>query len=298
MLALRPGPEQPAQFVFDRGHLGGPAGLLAFVVSVSEQDRAKLEDQVVRQAQDQLGLKTLRPLQTRGGKTRNLCLYPGLRRPGNRVLSGLLGRRRLHGRPLPSHAGRRHPQRPVTQRSKSQACATENDPLGGQILALSQAVQPTRATLIRVKNRRSGYRTGPSTGKGTDALSVTICYRTIRSVLMRFFAYPAVSSLRTVSAVSLPAASAALWAKPRWACEKALPQTSLHSPRPLTVRMHPMKKFWMHWRVTGALAAVLVACGAYWWLARATARANDLCGDTAELRATHIARTLAAQMEH
>ena len=37
MLALRPGPEQPAQFVFDRGHLG-PAGLLAFVVSVSEQD--------------------------------------------------------------------------------------------------------------------------------------------------------------------------------------------------------------------------------------------------------------------
>ena len=40
MLALRPGVGQPAQFVFDRGQLGGPAGLLAFVVSASEGDRA------------------------------------------------------------------------------------------------------------------------------------------------------------------------------------------------------------------------------------------------------------------
>ena len=89
MLALRPGPEQPAQFVFDRGHLGGPAGLLAFVVSVSEQDRATLEDQVVRQAQEQLGLKTLRPLQTVVEKRATFACTPSLRRPGNRVLSGL-----------------------------------------------------------------------------------------------------------------------------------------------------------------------------------------------------------------
>ena len=87
--SLRPGPEQPAQFVFDRGHLGGPAGLLAFVVSVSEQDRATLEDQVVRQAQEQLGLKTLRPLQTVVEKRATFACTPSLRRPGNRVLSGL-----------------------------------------------------------------------------------------------------------------------------------------------------------------------------------------------------------------
>ena len=33
MLALAAGPDAPAQFVFDRGQLGGPAGLLAFVAS-------------------------------------------------------------------------------------------------------------------------------------------------------------------------------------------------------------------------------------------------------------------------
>jgi squalene-associated FAD-dependent desaturase len=33
MLSLRSSPDAPAQFVFDRGQLGGPAGLLAFVIS-------------------------------------------------------------------------------------------------------------------------------------------------------------------------------------------------------------------------------------------------------------------------
>ena len=59
-----------------------------------------------------------------------------------------------------------------------------------------------------------------------------------------------------------------------------------------------MKKFWMHWRVTGALAAVLVACGAYWWLLLAQQQEQTTFAETqTELRATHIARTLAAQME-
>ncbi|MFM2035885.1 MAG: hypothetical protein RL459_1150, partial [Pseudomonadota bacterium] len=43
MLALRSGPAAPAQFVFDRGQLGGPAGLLAFVVSASEGGRDALQ---------------------------------------------------------------------------------------------------------------------------------------------------------------------------------------------------------------------------------------------------------------
>jgi len=59
-----------------------------------------------------------------------------------------------------------------------------------------------------------------------------------------------------------------------------------------------MKKFWMHWSVTGALAAVLVACGAYWWLLLAQQQEQTTFAETqTELRATHIARTLAAQME-
>ena len=47
-----------------------------------------------------------------------------------------------------------------------------------------------------------------------------------------------------------------------------------------------MKKFWMHWRVTGALAAVLVACGAYWWLLLAQQQAQTTFAETqTELRA-------------
>ncbi len=89
MLALRPGPEQPAQFVFDRSYLGGPPGLLAFVVSASEQGRAILEDQVVRQAQAQLGLEGLQPLQTVVEKRATFACTPDLQRPGSRVASGL-----------------------------------------------------------------------------------------------------------------------------------------------------------------------------------------------------------------
>ena len=41
MLALASSPDYPAQFVFDRGQLDGPAGLLAFVISASQQDSTK-----------------------------------------------------------------------------------------------------------------------------------------------------------------------------------------------------------------------------------------------------------------
>ncbi|HSO44009.1 MAG TPA: FAD-dependent oxidoreductase, partial [Rhodoferax sp.] len=51
MLALRSGAQHPAQFVFDRGQLGGPAGLLAFVVSAARGERATLQTQVLAQAQ-------------------------------------------------------------------------------------------------------------------------------------------------------------------------------------------------------------------------------------------------------
>uniref|UniRef100_UPI00374D7005 hydroxysqualene dehydroxylase n=1 Tax=Rhodoferax sp. TaxID=50421 RepID=UPI00374D7005 len=56
MLTLRSHPLAPAQFVFDRGQLGGPSGLLAFVVSASSSERATLQAQVLQQAQQQLGL--------------------------------------------------------------------------------------------------------------------------------------------------------------------------------------------------------------------------------------------------
>jgi squalene-associated FAD-dependent desaturase len=89
MLALRSTPSHPAQFVFDRGQLGGESGLLAFVVSAAHGDRATLEAQVLSQAQTQLGL-SLQAVQTVVEKRATFACTPGLQRPPAQVLPGLL----------------------------------------------------------------------------------------------------------------------------------------------------------------------------------------------------------------
>lgn len=89
MLALRNTAVHPAQFVFDRGQLDGQHGLLAFVVSASDGDRALLEQQVLQQAAAQLGLPGLQPVQTVVEKRATFACTPGLRRPGMQVLPGL-----------------------------------------------------------------------------------------------------------------------------------------------------------------------------------------------------------------
>ena len=87
MLALRGG---PAQFVFDRGRLGGPTGLAAFVVSACGEARDALEAQVIGQARDELGWTGLAPVQTIVEKRATFACTPGLQRPGARVAPGLL----------------------------------------------------------------------------------------------------------------------------------------------------------------------------------------------------------------
>jgi squalene-associated FAD-dependent desaturase len=89
MLALRSGPGQPAQFVFDRGQLGGPAGLLAFVVSASQDERAALESGVMAQAWTQLGMAVV-PLTTIVEKRATFACTPGLVRPDMWIAPGLL----------------------------------------------------------------------------------------------------------------------------------------------------------------------------------------------------------------
>ena len=89
MLALRNTAEHPAQFVFDRGQLDGQQGLLAFVVSASDGDRALIEQQVLQQATSQLGLPGLRPVQTVVEKRATFACTPGLQRPAMQVLPGL-----------------------------------------------------------------------------------------------------------------------------------------------------------------------------------------------------------------
>ncbi len=93
MLTLRAGApdgEAPAQFVFDRGQLGGPAGLLAFVVSASSADKDALTRRVLAQGERQLGLTALQAVQTIVEKRATFACLPGLQRPAVRVLPGLL----------------------------------------------------------------------------------------------------------------------------------------------------------------------------------------------------------------
>lgn len=93
MLALHCGPEAPAQFVFDRGQLqpgdAGAAGVLAFVVSASQGERDSLEQAVLQQAREQLGLHGLQPIQTVVDKRATFACTPGLRRPPQAIAPGL-----------------------------------------------------------------------------------------------------------------------------------------------------------------------------------------------------------------
>lgn len=79
----------PAQFVFDRAQLGGPPGLLAFVVSASHGERDALQSQVLRQANEQLGL-TLQAVQTVVEKRATFSCTPNLKRPPMQIAPGLL----------------------------------------------------------------------------------------------------------------------------------------------------------------------------------------------------------------
>jgi squalene-associated FAD-dependent desaturase len=87
MLALHSGPGAPAQFVFDRSQLGGPAGLLAFVASASGTDKEQIERDVLAQALA-LGWR-VRALQTVVEKRATFACVPGLRRPHARIAPGL-----------------------------------------------------------------------------------------------------------------------------------------------------------------------------------------------------------------
>jgi squalene-associated FAD-dependent desaturase len=94
MLALRSSATCPAQFVFDRGQLGGPAGLLAFVVSASKDERAALQASVLQQARTQLSAilqdQKLMAVQTVVEKRATFACTPGLIRPGQQIAPGLL----------------------------------------------------------------------------------------------------------------------------------------------------------------------------------------------------------------
>ena len=94
MLALRSDSgedaKNPAQFVFDRGQLGGETGLLAFVVSASHGERLELQGKVIEQGKAQLNLPDLQPIQTIIEKRATFACTPNLQRPSNKIAPGLL----------------------------------------------------------------------------------------------------------------------------------------------------------------------------------------------------------------
>ena len=89
ILALRSDADNPAQFVFDRSQLGGPPGLLAWVVSASTGERVALQAQVLQQARNQLGLN-LQEVQTVVEKRATFACTPALQRPSMHIAPGLL----------------------------------------------------------------------------------------------------------------------------------------------------------------------------------------------------------------
>ncbi len=93
MLALPSSASEPAQFVFDRGQLGGPAGLLAFVISASVGNSALLTAQVLAQAKRQLGAtwgcSALHSVQTIVEKRATFACTAALLRPGAAIAPGL-----------------------------------------------------------------------------------------------------------------------------------------------------------------------------------------------------------------
>ena len=84
----------PAQFVFDRGQLAGPAGLLAFVVSASYGDKETIQNRVLAQAavqlSDYLQGEPLRVVQTVVEKRATFACQPAMRRPATTIAPGLL----------------------------------------------------------------------------------------------------------------------------------------------------------------------------------------------------------------
>jgi squalene-associated FAD-dependent desaturase len=96
MLALRCDADAPAQFVFDRGQLGGPPGLLAFVISGAQPwvDRGLEATTQAVEAQARAALSQhlpgpLTPVRTLTEKRATFRCTPGLQRPGMRIAAGL-----------------------------------------------------------------------------------------------------------------------------------------------------------------------------------------------------------------
>jgi hydroxysqualene dehydroxylase len=96
MLVLHASAQHPAQFVFDRGQLGGPCGLLAFVISGAQAwvdaGREATQQATLSQARSALHQHLKGPLEVLNTLTEKRATFrctPGLQRPLMQVAPGL-----------------------------------------------------------------------------------------------------------------------------------------------------------------------------------------------------------------
>lgn len=89
LMALHSDDRRPAQFVFNRGELGGPPGLLAWVVSAPRHDRLAVEALVRAQAAEVFPHHPPIRVTTVCEKQATFAATPDLERPGHYVAPGL-----------------------------------------------------------------------------------------------------------------------------------------------------------------------------------------------------------------
>ena len=89
MVALRSGPNAPAQFAFDKSQSNGASGCIALVVSASQGDKESLQSQAIAQARAQLGIHDLQALQTVIDKRATFACTPHVTRPRPQIAHGL-----------------------------------------------------------------------------------------------------------------------------------------------------------------------------------------------------------------
>ena len=121
MLALKAGPDAPAQFGFDLGALGGPPGLHALVVSGAapwvalglEATAQAVEQQLQQAFAGRHGWPSqVQRVAVRAEKRATFACVPGLVAPRCQPAARPAGGRRLCAGPLPRHARRRRPLGP------------------------------------------------------------------------------------------------------------------------------------------------------------------------------------------
>lgn len=93
MMALKSHATAPSQFAFDKGRLSQRLemqGVIAMVVSNSTCDKDALTELVLRQAHEELGFKSLKPLLTVVEKRAAFACTPGLLRPSMHIHDGVM----------------------------------------------------------------------------------------------------------------------------------------------------------------------------------------------------------------